>query len=54
VLSSFDMLCVDEIHFLKRNTSQRSRALKLFKCKYRLGLTGTPIDGKLEEIQSIY
>ena len=54
VLSSFDFLIVDEAHYLKSVSSQRSRAMKQFKCKYRLGLTGTPIDGKLEDVQALF
>lgn len=54
VLSSFDFLIVDEVHYLKSVSSQRSRAMKQFKCKYRLGLTGTPIDGKLEDVQALF
>lgn len=50
----FSMIAVDEIHYAKSHDSLRTKALKSFKCKYRLGLTGTPIDGRLEELHSIF
>lgn len=50
----FDMIIVDEIHAIKTHKSQRSRALKQLQAKYRLGLSGTPIDGRLEELHSIF
>lgn len=50
----FDMVIVDEIHAIKAHKSQRTRALKQLKAKYRLGLSGTPIDGRLEELHSIF
>ena len=50
----FDMIIVDEIHAIKAHKSQRTRALKQLKAKYRLGLSGTPIDGRLEELHSIF
>lgn len=54
VLKSYDMCIWDEIHYLKHHTSTRTMACREFKTKYRVGLTGTPIDGKLEEIHSIF
>ena len=50
----FDMVVVDEIHAIKHHGSQRTRALKQLVSKYRLGLSGTPVDGRLEELHSIY
>lgn len=54
VLNMFDMCIWDEIHMLKHHTSQRTQACRLLKAKYRVGLTGTPLDGRLEEIHSIF
>ena len=54
VLKSFDCLVVDEVHAIKHTDSLRSKALKKFQCKYRIGLTGTPIDGKLQQIQALF
>ena len=50
----FSMIVCDEVHYLKSHDAFRTRAIKKFKCKYRLGLTGTPIDGRLEELHSIF
>lgn len=50
----FSMIVCDEVHYLKSHDALRTRAIKKFKCKYRLGLTGTPIDGRLEELHSIF
>lgn len=50
----FDMVIVDEIHAIKTHKSQRTRALKQLVARYRLGLSGTPIDGRLEELHSIF
>lgn len=50
----FDMVVVDEIHAIKHHTSQRTCALKQLQARYRLGLSGTPIDGRLEELHSIF
>ena len=51
---SFDMVVVDEIHAIKHYGSQRTRAMKQMTSRYRLGLSGTPVDGRLEELHSIY
>lgn len=49
-----DMLLLDEIHACKHYESQRTQAVKQLRAKYRLGLSGTPIDGRLEELHSIF
>ena len=54
VLNSFDMVVFDEIHMLKHHSSQRTLACRQFNAKYKVGLTGTPLDGRLEEIHSIF
>lgn len=54
VLKSFDMMVCDEIQYLKHHTSIRTQACRGIQAKYRVGLSGTPIDGKLEEIHSIF
>lgn len=50
----FDLVVVDEIHAIKHHSSQRTMAVKQLKAKYRVGLSGTPVDGKLEELHSIF
>ena len=54
VLSSFDLVIFDEIQYLKHHSSARTRACRTLQAKYRIGLSGTPIDGRLEEIHSIF
>jgi intein/homing endonuclease len=49
----FDMCVVDEVHALKSHSSQRSRNIKQIPSKYRMGLSGTPLDGRLEELHSV-
>lgn len=54
---SFDLIALDEAHFIKNRTSQRSKAcLKLgTRAKYRYILTGTPIgNSAIENIWSMY
>ena len=45
---------VSNCHMLKHHSSQRTQACRLINAKYRIGLSGTPIDGRLEEIHSIF
>ena len=51
---SFDMIIVDEIHAIKSHQAQRTKALKQLTSHYRIGLSGTPVDGHLEELHSIF
>ena len=54
---SFDLIGLDEAHYIKNRTSRRSKALLKMACgaKYRYILTGTPIsNGQLENIWSLY
>ena len=50
----WDIMVVDEIHALKSHESRRSECCKSIQAYFKMGLTGTPIDGKLEELHSIY
>lgn len=52
--AQFDMVIVDEIHAIKHHNSRRTEAVKQLKPIYRVGLSGTPIDGRLEELHSIF
>ena len=54
IFEIFDILICDEVHYLKTHSSLRTRSLKLFKTPHRLGLTGTPLDGRLEELHSVF
>ena len=53
----WDMIIVDEIHMLKCWSSQRSKEIKKLKIRpggLRIGTSGTPIDGRLEHLHSIF
>ena len=55
--TAFDMIIVDEIHMFKNWKSKRSKFAKKLKIKddgLRIGLSGTPIDGRLEDLHSIF
>jgi len=54
IIKSFDALIFDEIQYLKHHSSIRTQAARQLQAKFRIGLTGTPIDGRLEEIHSIF
>ena len=49
----FSTIIVDEVHYIKTHGAERSKAVKSIKSDTRIGLTGTPMDGKLEELHSI-
>lgn len=49
----WDFIAVDEIHYIKSHSSRRSRNIKMLRGKFRMGLTGTPLDGRLEELHSV-
>jgi len=49
----WDMIIADEAHALRTHASKRSRNLKELRSRFRIALTGTPIDGKLEELHSV-
>ena len=50
---SWDLIVCDEIHQIKSHQARRSRSLKSLRAKFKMGLTGTPLDGRLEELHSI-
>lgn len=49
----WSMCAIDEIHGIKNTNAKRTKNVKKLKSMFRLGLTGTPIDGRLEELFSI-
>lgn len=48
-----DVIICDEIHKAKNARSQQGRALCELRAKYQIGLTGTPIDDKPEDLYNI-
>ncbi|KAH0575656.1 DNA repair and recombination protein Rhp26p [Spironucleus salmonicida] len=51
---SFDILISDEVHYLRNVQTQRYAALQLLKAKFRIGLSGTPIQNTYEELYAIF
>ena len=49
----WDFLAVDEAHSLKSHSAKRTRNIKQLRAKVRMALTGTPMDGRLEELHSV-
>lgn len=50
---NWDLVVVDEAQALKHNTSTRAKNVCALKAKFRMALTGTPMDGRLEELHSL-
>jgi SNF2 family DNA or RNA helicase len=50
---SWDVIIIDEAHAIKSHQSARSRNVKQMNGKFRMALTGTPMDGRLEELHSV-
>lgn len=50
----FDVAIFDEIQIAKNAHSQTHKALKKMQAKMRLGLTGTPIENRLEELKALF
>jgi SNF2 family DNA or RNA helicase len=46
-------ITVDEAHALKNSMSKRSKNVRSLRSKFRMALTGTPMDGRLEELHSV-
>jgi SNF2 family DNA or RNA helicase len=51
-----DLLIIDEIHYFKNHSTKRTRALKKIGelTKYRLGLTGTPMQNHPSDVHSVF
>jgi SNF2 family DNA or RNA helicase len=49
----WDFIACDEAHALKNSRSKRTRNVKALKSRFRMALTGTPMDGRLEELHSV-
>ena len=57
VKKPWDMIAFDEVHFIKRWNSVRSQTIKklpLSPLGLRVGMSGTPVDGRLEDLHSIF
>ena len=50
----FDYAILDEAQAIKNATSASAKAARLLKADYRLVMTGTPIENRLEELWSLF
>jgi superfamily II DNA or RNA helicase len=50
----FSMLLVDEAHLMKNAETRVSRTVKLLHSRYRLALSGTPVENRLEDLRSLF
>ncbi|MEK7397932.1 MAG: SNF2-related protein [Candidatus Poribacteria bacterium] len=50
---NYDMLIIDEAHYLRNRNTQQWKFVNSLKKKYMLMLTATPIQGNLEELYNI-
>jgi len=51
---AFSVLLVDEAHLMKNAETRISSAVKLLQSKYRLALSGTPVENRLEDLRSLF
>lgn len=49
----FECIILDEAQNIKSNASGRSRAIRAMQGKFRLAMTGTPVENSLEELWTI-
>ena len=54
ILNSFDVVLIDEAQYIKNKSSDRSRAIRLLKPKFKWALSGTPIENRLDDLVSIF
>ena len=50
----FSLLLLDEAHLVKNAKSQLSRTVKRIPCEYRIALSGTPVENRLEDLRSLF
>ena len=53
-IRDFLLFVIDEAQYIKNNNTEASKAVKLIHSKYRMALTGTPIENRLSELWSIF
>ncbi|MDR2079300.1 MAG: DEAD/DEAH box helicase, partial [Treponema sp.] len=51
---AFSLLIVDEAHLLKNAETRGSRTVKSLRSRYRLALSGTPVENRLEDLRSLF
>ena len=51
---TFSLLLVDEAHLMKNSQTRISRTVKNLRSQYRLALSGTPVENRLEDLRSLF
>lgn len=54
VRTPFDLVILDEIQRIKNPDTLLSRAVQRLQAPYRWGLSGTPMENRLEELQAVF
>ena len=52
-LIPFNVLVLDEAHYVKNHGVKRARACRAMDAKLRLALTATPVENRLEELWAV-
>ncbi|MDR0403704.1 MAG: DEAD/DEAH box helicase family protein [Treponema sp.] len=50
----FSFLVVDEAHLMKNAETRMSQTAKRLRSRYRLALSGTPVENRLEDLRSLF
>ena len=50
----FSLLIVDEAHLMKNAETRMARAVKKLRPQFRLALSGTPVENRLEDLRSLF
>jgi len=51
---AFSLLIIDEAHLMKNADTRISRTMKQLRSQYRLALSGTPVENRLEDLRSLF
>jgi len=51
---TFSVLLTDEAHLMKNTETQISQIVKNLRSNYRLALSGTPVENRLEDLRSLF
>jgi SNF2 family DNA or RNA helicase len=51
---NWDGVIIDEAQYIKNRLTKQSNAIKSFKSNYRIAMTGTPVENRLDELWSIF
>ncbi|GHV92577.1 helicase [Spirochaetia bacterium] len=51
---NFALLIVDEAHLMKNAETRGARTIKKLRSRFRLALSGTPVENRLEDLRSLF